>query len=389
VNAQGLDARIRSARVIVFCRVVDHFGDAGFCWRLCVALRAHGAVQVILVIDRVNILNELRGAQQVPGVTVLPWHAAQTEWEVSGVPPAHQADVLIEAFACNPPAVYIRALPPTAQWLTLDYLATEPWADDVHGQLSPVPTMATPIAAARRWVVPGFSSGAGGLLHGQWRHLSSKERRAWRKQLAGHALSDDTFLVMAFGYADAPWSTLEALLAKYLPPGFQRFHLWRPKGIEYSQAQFDEILQACDLNFVRGEDSFIRAHWAAAGPWQVPFVWQPYRQEQEAHRHKLAGWMHQMIRHPALGALESFHWAWNGLSSLPDAGAHKPWLQAPLAPPAPGNCAPLNALQLQAITAAWPDLAADWGNTQAQLHQACLALAGRPSLEENLLGILA
>jgi uncharacterized repeat protein (TIGR03837 family) len=40
-----------------------------------------------------------------------------------------------------------------------------------------------------------------------------------------------------------------------------------------TQVDFDHLLWACDLNFVRGEDSFVRAQWAGR-----PFVWQPYPQ---------------------------------------------------------------------------------------------------------------
>ena len=39
-----------------------------------------------------------------------------------------------------------------------------------------------------------------------------------------------------------------------------------------TQADYDRLLWSCDLNFVRGEDSFVRAQWAGA-----PFVWQVYR----------------------------------------------------------------------------------------------------------------
>ena len=374
---------MKHAHIIIFCRVVDYFGDAGFCWRLCGALCAEGAegaagpARVTLVIDRVNILNELRGTQQWPGVTVLPWDSAQAQWESEGVPAEHQADLLIEAFACHPPAVYLQALSPAARWLTLDYLATEPWADAVNGQLSPVPRLTSEIASTRRWVVPGFSAGSAGLLHGQWRHISGDERNAWRHRLVGHAVSERTLLVMAFGYGDAPWPALQRLMAKELPPGFQAVHFWTPKGIEYSQAEFDQILQACDFNFVRGEDSFIRAHWAAAGPWQVPFVWQPYRQEEQAHRHKLAGWMHQVIRHPALQALEAFHWAWNGLHpSEPHQGAASEEAQGA-------------AADLTALHHTWRSLALDWAAVKAHLQQACLAVAARPSLEEYLLKVTA
>ena len=48
------------------------------------------------------------------------------------------------------------------------------------------------------------------------------------------------------------------------------------------QSEFDRLLWACDVNFVRGEDSFVRAQWATR-----PFVWQIYPQSDEAHWAKL------------------------------------------------------------------------------------------------------
>ena len=49
-----------------------------------------------------------------------------------------------------------------------------------------------------------------------------------------------------------------------------------------SQADYDALLRDCDLNFVRGEDSWIRAIWAGK-----PFVWQPYLQDENTHIKKL------------------------------------------------------------------------------------------------------
>jgi uncharacterized repeat protein (TIGR03837 family) len=49
-----------------------------------------------------------------------------------------------------------------------------------------------------------------------------------------------------------------------------------------TQDAFDRTLWSADLNFVRGEDSFVRAQWAAHA-----FVWQPYPQDKNAHRLKL------------------------------------------------------------------------------------------------------
>ncbi|MEQ1488588.1 MAG: elongation factor P maturation arginine rhamnosyltransferase EarP, partial [Methylotenera sp.] len=49
-----------------------------------------------------------------------------------------------------------------------------------------------------------------------------------------------------------------------------------------SQADYDQLLHSCDLNFVRGEDSWVRAIWAGK-----PFIWQPYIQTENAHLEKL------------------------------------------------------------------------------------------------------
>jgi len=48
------------------------------------------------------------------------------------------------------------------------------------------------------------------------------------------------------------------------------------------QDDYDKLLWSCDMNFVRGEDSFVRAQWAAR-----PFVWNIYPQEEQAHLIKL------------------------------------------------------------------------------------------------------
>ncbi|MFP3562266.1 elongation factor P maturation arginine rhamnosyltransferase EarP, partial [Paraburkholderia sp. SIMBA_049] len=48
------------------------------------------------------------------------------------------------------------------------------------------------------------------------------------------------------------------------------------------QADFDRLLWVADVNFVRGEDSFVRAQWA-----RKPFVWHIYPQADDAHLPKL------------------------------------------------------------------------------------------------------
>jgi uncharacterized repeat protein (TIGR03837 family) len=53
-----------------------------------------------------------------------------------------------------------------------------------------------------------------------------------------------------------------------------------------SHDDFDDLLWSCNLNFVRGEDSWIRALWAGK-----PFIWQPYIQENNIHLIKLKAFL--------------------------------------------------------------------------------------------------
>ncbi len=365
----------------IFCRVVDFYGDAGFCWRLACALRDQGIGHVLLVIDRLDVLQAISGKQQRPGVSVMSWQLAEERWQSTGIPVSERADVVIEAFACDPPEVFLASLSDKARWITLDYLATEPWADGVHLMPSPSPRLTHPAAAHRQWFIPGFSTRTGGLLHGRWRHISQSERRAWRKILAGRPIADDVFLIMGFGYPDADWDRLMTLANEQLPKGFKEVHIWKPQGIAFSQSEFDEILQACDLNFVRGEDSFVRAHWASAGPWKVPFVWQPYRQEGDAHATKLAGWLAQIY-----GGLRSNGSLTPSIESLTVPTEMSP----PLAPLVPlfdlhwaWNRLPC-AGQYRDLRLAWEDLVSDFHGCADALHRSCLRLALRPGLESLL-----
>ena len=73
-----------------------------------------------------------------------------------------------------------------------------------------------------------------------------------------------------------------------------------------SQSDFDDLLAQSELNFVRGEDSWVRAIWA-----QKPFVWQIYPQSDQAHESKLMAFL---SRFKAPQSLVEAHLHWNDLS---------------------------------------------------------------------------
>ena len=101
-----------------------------------------------------------------------------------------------------------------------------------------------------------------------------------------------------------PGAVQELLRARRLAPALQFIAL---PFIE--PTAFDQLLWSCDCLLVRGEDSFIRAQWAAK-----PMMWHIYPQAKQAHEAKLQAF-HQRysIGMPVQSRLawEAFSWAWN------------------------------------------------------------------------------
>jgi uncharacterized repeat protein (TIGR03837 family) len=71
------------------------------------------------------------------------------------------------------------------------------------------------------------------------------------------------------------------------------------------QPDYDRLLWACDLNFVRGEDSWVRAQWAAR-----PFIWHIYPQDENLHHKKLRAFLQRYAG--GIDSLSRFSLGWNG-----------------------------------------------------------------------------
>lgn len=313
----------------VYCRVIDNLGDIGVCWRLCADLAARGE-QVRLCIDQPDALRWMApGALEGrwPGVQVIAWTAPlppdATE-RLSG------ADVWIEAFGCDPATECIDGLAqrrqqgaPAPVWINLEYMSAEAWVERSHRLPSPV--MSGPLQGLTKWFFfPGFTSSTGGLLRepGLMARMAAFEPAVWlaRQRLpAGprrrvslfcyEPAALDTVLTQA---TDTDWLVTSGRAQRAVattrtsPPG-ERVH---PLPL-LTQQDFDHLLWSCDLNFVRGEDSLVRALWAGR-----PFVWQIYPQHDDAHHAKLNAFL-DWLEAPA--SLRRFHHAWNGLSAPGDA----------------------------------------------------------------------
>ncbi len=334
----------RSLQWDIFCKVIDNFGDIGVCWRLAADLASRGH-KVRLWVDDASALTWMAPAGH-ESVRVLPWpHDGQPLDLESAKLAGQPCDVLVEAFGCDAAPDFIAAcarlhcaggIKPV--WINLEYLSAEDYVARCHGMPSPV--QSGPAAGWTRWFFyPGFTADTGGLLREPdlQRRQAGFDRAGWLKTHGIHWGGEA--LVSLFCY-EPP--ALEGLLAQFSEHGLRGkpVHLLvaagraanavralfddknRPQpnkggrrqlSISYlpllAQTEFDYLLWASDLNFVRGEDSLVRAIWAGK-----PFVWHIYPQHDGAHLAKLQAFL-DMLQAPS--SLRGFHTAWNGKTALP------------------------------------------------------------------------
>lgn len=296
----------------VFCAVVDNFGDVGVTWRLARQLVEEQGQRVRLWIDDLSAFARLcpeadagLARQTLHGVEVCRWAQPWTDTD--------PADVVIEAFACRLPEAYERAMaqrPRPSLWLNLEYLSAEGWVSDCHGLPSPQAN-----GLFKYFFFPGFTAGTGGLLRERGllerRRAFQGDGEARRTFLRGLGIEPrpEELLISLFSYEQpaleawleplangtrpvrllVPEGRLLPDLARWLGAGALRAGDHHERGqlrvhiLPFvSQPDFDRLLWCCDLNGVRGEDSFVRAQWAAR-----PLLWHIYPQEDLAHLDKL------------------------------------------------------------------------------------------------------
>jgi uncharacterized repeat protein (TIGR03837 family) len=199
-------------------------------------------------------------------------------------------------------------------WINLEYLSAESWVPRMHGLPSPV--MSGPAKGwTKHFFYPGFTQDTGGLLREvglmerQQAFAASGQRAAWRAQHAPDS-APSALLVSLFCYEQllvTPGRPLAAAQQALSQRPVEAAPL-RWSALPFTdQDGFDGMLWSCDLNFVRGEDSLVRALWAGQ-----PFIWHIYPQEDNAHHAKLEAFLNWL---QAPQSLQQFHRVWNGLES--------------------------------------------------------------------------
>ena len=325
----------------LFCKVVDNFGDIGICWRLARQLAHEHAIAVTLWVDDLRsfaricpAIDPLAPHQRAAGVCVRHWGGQEGRFDAGEV-----ADIVIEFFAVELPPGYIAAMAerrPRPVWLNLEGLSAEQWVEGCHT----LPSMHPRLPLTKHFFFPGFTGNTGGLLR-----EGTLQRE--REQFQSDPRSVATFLarfgvrggemeatrVSLFCYPHAPVSALfeawrdgEGAVCCLVPEGVATdavaIFLGAPalagvgctrgmltlRVIPFvAQPDYDRLLWSCDINFVRGEDSFVRAQWAGR-----PFIWHIYPQDENLHHVKLGAFLQRYGT--GANSLAALALRWNGAS---------------------------------------------------------------------------
>ncbi|MES2823829.1 MAG: elongation factor P maturation arginine rhamnosyltransferase EarP [Pseudomonadota bacterium] len=322
----------------IFCRVIDNYGDIGVCWRLARQLANEHQLSVRLWVDEIAALKQiwpeatLAPIQMLAKVEVCIWREDYHSYQV--------AEVVIEAFACHLPESYIAQMKQAATapcWLNLEYLSAESWVEGCHQLTSMHPQN----GLKKTFFFPGFNGKTGGLLREsdllaqRDQLLLTEEKSIFLTQLGVSENLENTLIISLFSYENQAIASLLNTWSKALNPIIclvpasktltsinaslnlnlitgdnHTFGALRLKVIPFlNQTDYDRLLWVCDINFVRGEDSFVRAQWAAK-----PFVWHIYPQDEAAHLIKLNAFLTKYTdtMEPALAVAINQLWnSWN------------------------------------------------------------------------------
>ena len=319
----------------IFCKVVDNFGDIGVCWRLAKQLHHEHGLQVRLFVDNLAVAKQILigidanlAIQKCDGVTIVYWHDNTAYEDV--------ADIVIETFACGLPPTYLENMHLETIWINLDYLSAEPWISDFHAKNGKFDQT----NLTRHFYFPGFNESTGGLLREQdlitrrdHFQQSTHAQQAFLQSLGITNLTDD-LKISLFSYANAP---LEKLLDSLVQGGnqttlFLPLNDCLPSNLSLiggeslavgncvkvgnltvhvlpflTQDDYDKLLWLCDVNFVRGEESWARALWAGK-----PFIWQPYLQTDNTHLIKLNAFLETFYTHHDINqTIVALYQAWS------------------------------------------------------------------------------
>lgn len=318
----------------IFCAVVDNFGDIGVCWRLARQMASEHQLATRLFVDDMDSFRAIVPEHNIANLNVIPWGKDLSYTDA--------ADIVIEAFACPlPDSVVMAMVKKRSVWIDLEYLTAEDWALGCHA----IPSTHPSTGLKKTLFFPGFDARTGGIIREKdliSRRNSFKSDRIaqnlWRKSNNLPEIDEKAIDISFFHYQTAPFDELFNELAASQRP----IRIFSPKRIStpnttqhgsltlyeipfLDQYNYDYLLWTCDFNFVRGEDSFVRAQLAA-----TPFIWNIYVQDEDTHLIKLKAFLdkiHPFYDTASAERLAYCHKLWNEGGRNQQMGTGSPWLE--------------------------------------------------------------
>jgi uncharacterized repeat protein (TIGR03837 family) len=302
----------------IFCHVIDNFGDAGVVYRFAREVKkSRPLCRVRVFIDDLALLQEIL-AEIDPNLPTQELESIEyiDTTRLDDILLVHlgTADVLMEAFGCDIPAIVLDAANRRgAIIINLEYLSAEAWVADYHLKES-----LTGRAGLRKYFyMPGFTSDTGGVIIDT--DVEHQINRDTFRQFVP-AIADDALIGTVFTYqrgfdtllADLLSLDREVVLLVFgakshsgMIQSLQRISAnqsapahWDLANIHItmmpmvSQSHYDRLLAAADFNLVRGEDSLVRAILAGK-----PFLWQAYIQAERYQLVKVRALMTAMAQY--------------------------------------------------------------------------------------------
>ena len=302
----------------IFCEIIDNFGDIGVVYRVAKEFKSiyNENIEIRVFLNRLDEFLPLNkraknvGYQKIDGIEYIT-----NEYLAKNICTFSPANVIIEAFGCNILEGYLnKAKDESSLLINLEYLSGESWIEEVH-------LMESPIGAKKLrkyFFMPGFKENTGGVIVDKLflnRKLEVQNNKSIYIEKYLPDLSDrDYFIGTIFSYEKNFLPLLNVLLKNgknncLLVLGEKsqdsiKIILEKLDFVEVSkdsyemgnlkikfmpfleQEEYEELINVVDYNFVRGEDSFVRALLTGK-----PFVWHIYLQEEMAHMDKIDGFI--------------------------------------------------------------------------------------------------
>jgi uncharacterized repeat protein (TIGR03837 family) len=296
----------------IFCHVVDNFGDVGVVIRFAKEFkRSHPQCRLRVFIDDLTALQHIfpsadPGAfcQEHAGITYIDSRSlTEASLQTLGT-----AEVLIEAFACYIPEIVLDAASKKRTYIiNLEHLSAEKWVEGYHLKES----LLGRGELRKYFFMPGFTRDTGGVIvdsdvENSRQHLQENRLACLHELLRPFGTftnnMEEAIFATIFTYDQRFDGFLETLAGipkplfcmvfdrksrEAMKAALENKNAEQASGSVYrlgtvtiafppflAQSEFDKLLCLCDLNMVRGEDTFARAILS-----EKPFIWHAYKQD--------------------------------------------------------------------------------------------------------------